>query len=146
MCSPDAFTWNGCVFKDMVGWFSWRGTLGRRTCEQHLGRAVLPASGQGSHWSPGPSSATSCLSVLDKSLPLSRTQFLHLEKKAWVQCPWRFHSYQPGCGGTLAPSGQWSGWSWLGAAEFGAWDEPSAWLETEAISRSEGPLDILYGA
>lgn len=49
---------------------------------RHVGRAVHPASGQGSNQGPGPSSATSSLGALDKSLSLSRTQFPHLEKEA----------------------------------------------------------------
>ncbi|GAB5579185.1 hypothetical protein PRBEI_2001300600 [Prionailurus iriomotensis] len=43
-----------------------------------------PASGQGSSWDPGPSSASSSLDALDKSFPLTRTQFPHVEKER----PW----------------------------------------------------------
>ena len=48
------------------------------------------ASGQGSSWDPGPSSASSSLDTLYKSFPLSRTQFPHVEKER----PWRSHPYQ----------------------------------------------------
>lgn len=47
-----------------------------------VGRAVLPTSGQGSNQGSDPSSATSSIGALDKSLCLSKTQFPHLEKKA----------------------------------------------------------------
>ena len=114
---------------------------------------VLPGSGQASSWGPEPSSATSFLDALDEFPPLSGTQFPYLEEEALVRCPWRSHpcqsslGYWPGCGG-LPPGGQRSGaaFSLLGAAEFGAWDELSAWLEVEAISWSEGLLGILLDA
>lgn len=153
MCFPDGFTWRGCVLKEVVGWFSWGGWgTGRRAYEPGIFECVLPASGQaGFRLGPWSQCCHQLPQCPGNFLPLSETQFP--EREALVQCPWRSHpcqsslGYWPGRGGHFPLGGQWSGAasSLLGAAEFGAWDELSAWLEAKAMSWSEGPLGILLG-
>lgn len=129
-----------------------RGPTGRRACE-HLGGSASLVLGRPPAGALNPALLPAPSMPWTSSFPSQGHSFHIWRREHWFSVPggpihvslvWVIGQAV----GDFSPGGQRSeaAFSLLGAAEFGAWDELSAWLEAEAISWSEGPLGILLDA